>query len=110
MKNTALASRDSDKFMLRLPDGMRPEIAAQAKANGRSMNAEIVCRLQRSFEQNTESSNNHQLGNNLTFTDANIPPNWSPDFVEELREVLAFIRNCRGFTKLPTDISLDGRE
>ena len=39
-------SRDSDKFMLRLPDGMRLKIAADAKANGRSMNAEIVSRLQ----------------------------------------------------------------
>lgn len=42
-------SRESDKFMLRLPDGMRPRIAAVAKANGRSMNAEIVARLESSF-------------------------------------------------------------
>lgn len=37
--------RDSDKFMLRLPDGMRDRIAASAKENNRSMNAEIVARL-----------------------------------------------------------------
>lgn len=37
--------RDSDKFMLRFPDGMRDRIAEEAKANGRSMNAEIVARL-----------------------------------------------------------------
>lgn len=34
--------RDYDKFMLRFPDGMRDSIAERAKANGRSMNSEIV--------------------------------------------------------------------
>lgn len=32
----------SDKFMLRLPDGMRDQIKTSANNNGRSMNAEIV--------------------------------------------------------------------
>jgi hypothetical protein len=36
--------------MLRLPDGMRDRIAEVAKANGRSMNAEIVGRLQDSLD------------------------------------------------------------
>lgn len=35
--------------MLRLPDGMRDRIAEAAKANGRSMNAEIISRLETSF-------------------------------------------------------------
>ena len=43
-------ARPDDKFMLRLPDGMRDRIAEIAKANGRSMNAEIVRRLEWSFE------------------------------------------------------------
>jgi len=34
--------RDYDKFMLRLPDGMRDSIAELAKKHGRSMNAQIV--------------------------------------------------------------------
>lgn len=42
--------RDSPKFMLRLPGDMRDRIAAEAKANKRSMNAEIVARLQSSLE------------------------------------------------------------
>jgi hypothetical protein len=42
--------RDQDKFMLRLPDGMRERIAREASANNRSMNAEIVARLELSFE------------------------------------------------------------
>src|SRR5690349_12944383 len=39
-----------ERFIVRLPDGMRDQIAKAADANGRSMNAEIVHRLQRSFE------------------------------------------------------------
>lgn len=38
-----------DKFMLRMPEGMRERIAKSAKENNRSMNAEIVSRLERSL-------------------------------------------------------------
>lgn len=49
MMGEKFPSRKLDKFILRLPDGMRDAIAASAKANNRSMNAEIVLRLQNSF-------------------------------------------------------------
>lgn len=39
-------SDEADKFVLRMPPGMRDQVAAAAKAAGRSMNAEIVARLQ----------------------------------------------------------------
>ncbi|MBF0639797.1 Arc family DNA-binding protein [Pseudomonas protegens] len=38
-----------DKFVLRLPDGMRPTINTQARANHRSMNGEMIFRLERSL-------------------------------------------------------------
>jgi hypothetical protein len=41
----ASPSRDQNKFIVRLPEGMRNRIAEAAKANGRSMNAEIVSAL-----------------------------------------------------------------
>ena len=44
-------NRESDKFMLRLPDGMRDRIKAQADFNGRSMNAEIVTLLHEKFPE-----------------------------------------------------------
>lgn len=47
--DTSSTGRSSDKFMLRFPDGMRDRIAEAAKANNRSMNAEIVARLQASL-------------------------------------------------------------
>ncbi|KAA8697152.1 Arc family DNA-binding protein [Pseudomonas proteolytica] len=46
-----LDSREQDKFVIRLPDGLRPQIAATARNNQRSMNGEIVIRLQRSLTQ-----------------------------------------------------------
>lgn len=41
--------RESDKFMLRLPDGMRDRIKVAADRNGRSMNSEIVAALEDKF-------------------------------------------------------------
>ena len=46
-----LDSREQDKFVIRLPDGLRPQIAATARRNQRSMNGEIIIRLQRSLIQ-----------------------------------------------------------
>ena len=43
-------SRTAEQFVIRFPDGMRDKIAETAKANNRSMNAEIVARLQSSLE------------------------------------------------------------
>lgn len=42
-------SQTADKFIVRLPDGMRDQISAAATANGRSMTAEVVLRLEQSF-------------------------------------------------------------
>lgn len=42
-------SRTADQFVVRLPTGMRDIISEAAKLSGRSMNAEIVARLERSL-------------------------------------------------------------
>lgn len=42
-------SQVADKYVVRFPDGMRDQIKAAAEANRRSMNAEIVARVQGSF-------------------------------------------------------------
>lgn len=41
----------TDKFMLRLPDGMRDRIKTVAEANNRSMNAEIVATLEEKYPE-----------------------------------------------------------
>ncbi|WP_027467658.1 Arc family DNA-binding protein [Deefgea rivuli] len=67
MKNNA-PSQSADKYILRYPDGMREQIAAAAKANNRSMNAEIVARLQSSFEQE-DAKANHAAGETVGLSD-----------------------------------------
>ncbi|WP_333919435.1 Arc family DNA-binding protein [Bradyrhizobium sp. CCBAU 45321] len=42
--------RDSEKFILRMPAGMRDRIAKMAAQNGRSMNSEIIAALEKYVE------------------------------------------------------------
>ena len=44
-------SKLMDQYALRFPEGLRDKIAAAAKESGRSMNAEIIHRLEASFAQ-----------------------------------------------------------
>lgn len=46
---TKSTGRESDKFMLRLPDGMRDQLKREAEKNNRTMNAEVVARLETSL-------------------------------------------------------------
>lgn len=43
-------SDSADKFVVRFPRGMRDQISEAAKANNRTMNAEVVARLESSFD------------------------------------------------------------
>jgi hypothetical protein len=49
-------TRFSDKFLVRLPEGMRDRLADAASQNRRSMTAEIVDRLQASFEAESHAA------------------------------------------------------
>lgn len=48
-----------DQFMLRLPDGMREQIAAAANANARSMTQEIVLALQAHIGESAGRQDNY---------------------------------------------------
>ncbi|OUM01781.1 Arc family DNA-binding protein [Variovorax sp. JS1663] len=54
-----------DKYIVRFPEGMRERIAEVAKANNRSMNAEIVARLESSFDLPTGYVTQEQFENAL---------------------------------------------
>lgn len=56
MEKKSPPSRTAEQFIVRFPDGMRDEIAAAAKRHGRSMNAEIVARLEKSFNPMADES------------------------------------------------------
>ncbi len=69
-------SRTADKFVVRLPQGMRDRIAEVAKQHHRSMNSEIIARLEHSLldlptlpEQPTRQSLNEQSLDGLTNTE-----------------------------------------
>lgn len=49
MKQAIYSSRTADKFVVRLPDGMRDRIADVARNHHRSMNSEIIARLEQSL-------------------------------------------------------------
>ncbi|OUL79966.1 Arc family DNA-binding protein [Paraburkholderia hospita] len=61
-KETPVRSHQTgDKYIVRFPDGMRERIADAAKASGRSMNLEIVKRLQDSFDGTSGTVNTEEL-------------------------------------------------
>jgi len=43
------ATQTADKFIIRFPQGMRKQISEVAKRTRRSMNSEIICRLEHSL-------------------------------------------------------------
>ncbi|WP_429211529.1 Arc family DNA-binding protein [Metapseudomonas resinovorans] len=51
MKQAIYSSRTADKFVVRLPEGMRERIALVARNHHRSMNSEIIARLEQSMLQ-----------------------------------------------------------
>lgn len=51
MKQAIYSSRTADKFVVRLPDGMRERIADVARTHHRSMNSEIIACLEQSLLQ-----------------------------------------------------------
>ena len=57
--------RGSDQVKLRLPDGMRDELKEAAKVNGRSMNAEIIAKLQDYIDSPSNSNRLDELRQTL---------------------------------------------
>lgn len=45
-RRTLVAAQGADKYIVRLPDGMRDRIAELAKDSGRSMNSEIIAAIE----------------------------------------------------------------
>jgi hypothetical protein len=61
---TAKTSSRADKFVLRMPDGMREQISQLAKKSHRSMNAEILRRLEKSIDT-TNPLNGHSMTDSI---------------------------------------------
>ncbi len=50
MSRVTYPSEQLDKFLVRMPNGLRDSLKLTAKQNRRSMNAEIVFQLERAIE------------------------------------------------------------
>nr|WP_186211641.1 Arc family DNA-binding protein [Burkholderia gladioli] len=99
-------SRTADQFVVRLPDGMRDQIAEAAKTNNRSMNAEIVSRLADSFlqEQREKFGRPYQPAApaiNVTLDSRGYPISW-----DEINEHLAAIRKTGKFNVVSMNTSV----
>lgn len=69
-EDSGYPSDKADKVLVRMPDGMRDRIKAEAKANNRTMNAEIVARLQGSLE--TGAALEPRVGNVVTSVEGQV--------------------------------------
>ncbi|AVK04294.1 DNA-binding protein [Pseudomonas aeruginosa] len=54
-------SRTAEKFVVRLPDGMRDKIAETARDNHRSMNSEIIARLDQTLIDDQDRQHQDRL-------------------------------------------------
>lgn len=87
-------SEAAEKYVVRFPDGMRDQIAAAAKRNQRTMNAEIVARLAASFataEHVTEEAYG-DLANRAIALDKFIA---ATDALEKLQPTLAILEKLQ---------------
>lgn len=69
---TAFPSDTADKVLVRMPDGMRDQLKEAAKTNNRTMNAEIVARLEQSFAGGTSDEALKSLAIRLAETEFNL--------------------------------------
>lgn len=69
--NRLSPSQAADKFIVRLPDGMRQRIAEVAKRSRRSMNSEIVCRIEHSLNTVADPIAAEELKNMISSYHAN---------------------------------------
>ena len=71
------SSRTADKFVVRLPDGMRDLIDTVSKANHRSMHSEIISRLEISLNSDDVAADD--AGTELSLSnELPVATNWIP--------------------------------
>lgn len=84
MNRAKYPSQTADQFAVRFPDGLRDQIKRDADAAGRSMNAEIVNRLQRTGRVRTPAAVKGDA--ELNASTLRCAMNWALDVLAELCE------------------------
>ena len=85
------SSRTADKFVVRLPDGMRSLIEGVAKGNHRSMNSEIIVRLENSLDDTDMNSANEVDAASITPAEARLLANFRAMSVRQQRAMIDII-------------------
>ncbi|ENZ1677153.1 TPA: Arc family DNA-binding protein [Proteus mirabilis] len=88
-------SQLQDKFNLRLPDGMKDIIAERAKANGRSMNSEIIQMLQDVLDSDSKGDVTIDVADKNYIED---------DWVAGIRAYMEFKKGEKGQVLLTIDL------
>ncbi|SDJ09644.1 Arc family DNA-binding protein [Pseudomonas abietaniphila] len=83
-------SRTADKFVVRLPEGMRERIAEVSKESHRSMNSEIIARLERSLAEET--------GDEVSAQAPGVSKEW------DLRALAQMTKRCEDVEKQRDDV------
>lgn len=78
--------RGSDQIKLRVPAGMREELKETAKVNGRSMNAEIIARLEAYTDSPSNSNSLDEIRETLIKHDVKLDK--LADMLGKLSEVI----------------------
>lgn len=81
-------SESQDRYIVRFPDGMRDRIAEAAKANNRSMNSEIIARLEASFESSIDEGTLTGLKKLMQDREDNLLATVNANFARILKETL----------------------
>ncbi|AVX93364.1 Arc family DNA-binding protein [Pseudomonas psychrophila] len=86
------SSRDADKFVFRMPDGMRDQINKVAATNHRSMNSEIKARMERTLKEDASGISYfelaEQLGNRCKELEAEVEALRNQPSIELLKRAL----------------------
>lgn len=90
-EDSAPSSNSPEKFVVRLPKGMRRRIADAARAYHRSMNSEIVARLEHSLDTGAEQYPEPITGDRGA-DDSPPAPSAAPDSDEECRLLATYRR------------------
>ncbi len=90
-EDSAPSSNSPEKFVVRLPKGMRRRIADAARTYHRSMNSEIVARLEHSLDTGAEQYPEPITGDRNA-DGATLHEGDAPDSHEELRLIAIYRR------------------
>lgn len=85
------SSRTADKFVVRLPDGMRERIQGVAKGNHRSMNSEIIARLEVSLDDTGMNSADEVDAASITHAEARLLANFRAMSTRQQRAMIEII-------------------